>query len=189
MSLHQDKFQVLNYSLNTSKLLRELQFYTEMTQYLKADGNPIDSVNVVRDLGVTVSSDCSWSPHVAKTAKEANVMASWVLSVFRDHSSTVMLTLFKSLVRNKLEYCCSVWNTSKIGDIQAFETIQREFTRKIIGCKNLDYWQRFSKLKLLSLQRRRERNTIIYVWKIYHSLAPNVIGMEFYDHPRLGIRV
>ena len=71
MSLHQDKFQVLNYSLNTSNLLRELPFYTEVTQYLKSDGKPIESVRHVRDLGVTVSNDCSWSPHVAKTAKEA----------------------------------------------------------------------------------------------------------------------
>ena len=41
----------------------------------------------------------------------------------------------------------------------------------------------------MSLQRRRERYTIIHVWKIHHGLAPNDIRMEFYTNDRLGLRV
>ena len=44
-------------------------------------------------------------------------------------------------------------------------------------------------LKLLSLQRRRERYTIIQVWKIKDGSAPNGIGMEFSDSARLGVKV
>ena len=30
---------------------------------------------------------------------------------------------------------------------------------------------------------------VIHVWKMYQSLAPNNIGMEFYKNDRLGVRV
>ena len=51
-------------------------------------------------------------------------MASWVLSAFRDRSTLLMLTLYKSMVRSRLEYCCPLWNPVKIvRDIQKLENI------------------------------------------------------------------
>jgi hypothetical protein len=73
-------------------------------------------------------------------------------------------------------------------DIQTLENIQKQFTKKILGFKDIDYWTRLKKLKLLSLQRRRERYTIIHVWKIVNDKAPNGIDMKFYTSERLGVR-
>ena len=115
-------------------------------------------------------------------------MATWTLSAFRDRSQLAMLTLYKSMVRSKLEYCCPVWNPVKIMEIQKLENVQRAFTRKIAGCKDLQYWERLKKLKLMSLQRRRERYSIIHVWKILIGQAPNDTGFEFRSHQRHGIR-
>ena len=49
---------------------------------------------------------------------------------------------------------------------QAIEAIQRTFTYKITEVQHLNYWERLQELKLYSLQRRRERYIIIYIWKI-----------------------
>ena len=100
-----------------------------------------------------------------------------------------MLTLFKTMVRSKLEYCCPVWSPSKVQDIQALEKVQRNFTKKIGGCQDLDYWSRLKKLKLLSLQRRRERYCIIHIWKMLNGLAPNTINIVFREHSRLGMKI
>ena len=54
---------------------------------------------------------------------------------------------------------------------------------------DLDYWQRLKRLKLMSLQRRRERYIIIHTWKIINSMAPNDIKMSFKLHQRRGIKV
>ena len=140
------------------------------------------------DLGVLLSRDRSWSPHIEQTVQSGRKMASWVLSVFRDRSPFIMMTLYKAMVQSKLEYCCPVWSPSTVQDIKALENIQRNFTRKIAGCQDLDYWDRLKKLKLLSLQRRRERYCIIHVWKMLNGLAPNNIKMVFREHSRLGIR-
>ena len=66
---------------------------------------------------------------------------------------------------------------------------ERQFTKKITSCKGLDYWQRLKHLQILSLQRRRGRFIIIHIWKIYHEIAPNDIGMTFYSNDRLGLKV
>ena len=99
-----------------------------------------------------------------------------------------MLQLYTSLIGCKLEYCCPVWDPSAVSDIRLIEDVQRKFTSKIIGCKELTYWDRLKFLGLQSLQRRRERYAIIHVWKIINNLAPNDMKMKFHDDGRTGVR-
>ena len=87
----------------------------------------------------------------------AHRTAAWVLSVFRDRSTTTMMQVYKSLIRSELAYCCPVWSPTKIEDIKTIESLQRTFTSKISGIQHLSYWERLDRLNLMSLQRRRER--------------------------------
>jgi len=188
MQLNEKKFEVLNYKLNHSQLLREMPFSSENYEYSLTTGDAIEPVKTVRDLGVLLSNDCSWTPHIHKMLEGARTMAAWVLSVFSNRSPFLMLTLFKTMVRSKLEYCCPVWNPHKISDIKAIENIQRNYTRRINGCQDIDYWARLKKLGIMSLQRRRERYVIIHTWKILNGRAPNDIDMLFKDTLRHGKR-
>ena len=96
------------------------------------------------------------------------------------------MTLFKSLVRPKLEYCSPLWSPCKVSHIQMLEGVQRSFTRRIEECQGMDYWERLKHLRILSLQRRRERYMVIHVWKVYAGLVPNSTNIVFYQHPRHG---
>ena len=98
-----------------------------------------------------------------------------------------MLTLYKSMVRSHLEYCCPLWHPSRVSDIELLESVQREFTRKINGCQSLSYWQRLKELDLFSLQRRRERYILICMWRILHGAIPNP-NIQFRPRSRLGIQ-
>ena len=90
-----------------------------------------------------------------------------------------MILLFNSLVRPILEYCCELWSPYKIKDIVMLEQVQRNFTFKIIQNKNLDYWERLVELEISSLQRRREKLILLYVWKIKNQILPNSINLNF----------
>ena len=192
MELHEDKFELLVYKLPSNKKLAEdLPFIKEFqkTNYKTPNGNTIGQSHTVRDLGVHLSDDLSWSPHIGVMVDKAKQVASWVLGVFKDRSSTVMLQLYKSLIRSRLEYNSPLWSPSKIGDIQKIEAIQRYFTRQIIGMRDSSYWERMEKLNLMSLQRRRERYSIIHLWKILHNICPNDLQICFKENQRLGMRV
>ena len=52
--------------------------------------------------------------------------------------------------------------------------VQRSFLRKISGMNLLSYWEQLQKLKMYSLERRRERYRIIYVWRVLEGQVPNV---------------
>ena len=58
-------------------------------------------------------------------------MAAWTLSAFRDRSQVVMLTLYKSMVRPKLEYCCPVWNPAKVTEIQKLHRLKDIWKSKL----------------------------------------------------------
>ena len=53
----------------------------------------------------------------------------------------------------------------------------------------MDYWTRLRVLNLQSLQRRRERYSIIHMWKLLNNAAPNDLNVNFVDQERKGIRV
>ena len=90
----------------------------ECYQYHISNTVTLEPVYQLRDLGVLVSNDLSWSPHIRAIANKARQKASRVLSVFHTRSTTIMLTLYKSMVRSLVEYCCPLWHPSKISDIQ-----------------------------------------------------------------------
>ena len=137
---------------------------------------------------MTVSADLSWSLHIANAVSKARSKAFWILSVFKTRERSVMMTLYKSLVRSLLEYCCPLWNPSKITDIQLLNSVQRTFTNRIAGLQGTDYWDRLKTLNLMSLQRRRERYIILQMWKLLHCISPNDIGVKFQDKNRHGFK-
>ena len=52
----------------------------------------------------------------------------------------------------------------------------------------MNYWERLVHLKLMSLQRRRERYTILMMWKILHNVVPNCCNIEFINPSRHGTK-
>ena len=89
-----------------------------------------------------------------------------------------MLTLWKSMVLPILDYCSQLWSPTKVGEIQQIEQVQKKFTRKIRNNSQEDHWCRLNSNNLYSLERRRERYRIIYVWKILEGMVPNLSGQS-----------
>ena len=81
-----------------------------------------------------------------------------------------MLTLWKSLIIPIFDYFSQLYHPTKVGYIQKLEIIQRSFIRKITGMHKFTYWEQLKLLKVSSLERRRERYCIIYIWKILEGV-------------------
>ena len=166
MTFNSKKLELLRYG-NNSALKAE-------TSYLSPDGTQIPEKAHVKDLGVIMSNSGNFSEHINTVCQKAREMCSWILRTFKSRSPVVMKTLWKSLVLPILDYCSQLWCPIRAGQIKQLEEIQQSFTRKIRLDEQLDYWERLNFLKINSLQRRRERYRIIYVWKILEQQVPNI---------------
>ena len=82
-----------------------------------------------------------------------------------------MLTVWKSLVQSKLDYCSQLWSPNDQASIAKLEGVARHFTALVGGLEGLDYWERLSCLRLYSQERRRERYQIIFIWKVSQHLV------------------
>ena len=164
MELNEEKFQLLQHGK-----LPDLK-----QPYILPSGETLKGSDHVKDLGVYIDPDLNWRTHIAMKSAQARNMASWVLRTFISRDVATMMLLYKSYVRSHLEYCCPLWSPHMQCEIIKLEAVQRSFTAKIQGLGNLNYWERLRRLSMYSLQRRRERYTIILVWKIYNNLAPKV---------------
>ena len=99
-----------------------------------------------------------------------------------------MMKIFKSIVLPVIEYCCIIWNPSQLCNIRKIESIQRDFTSRIYGLDQMNYWERLLHLKIYSLERRRERYIILYVFKTIVGLVPNP-GITWHFSPRRGVLI
>jgi hypothetical protein len=169
MQFNDSKFEKITYGKNEK--LKDMP-------YIAADGSHIQASHEVKDLGITMSENASFKTHITKLSSKASQLTSWVLRTFITREKTVMMMLWKTLILSRLEGCSPLWNPTSAGDILSLENVQRSFTRHVQGMYNLDYWERLNSLKLYSLQRRRERYDILYVWKILEGLVPNVSSMS-----------
>lgn len=178
MTFNEKKFEHMRFSAKGNK-------YCE-PRYVAKDGSLISVKSEVKDLGVTLSCDGNFTCHINNVAKNALRQTGWILRTFRSRQPELMLTLYRSLVLPLLEYCCLLWSPWRVGEKQRLERVQRSFTSTISTVKHLDYWERLRALKLYSLERRRERYHILYIYKIKIGQVSNSVNIQFYHQGRLG---
>lgn len=100
--------------------------------YLSYDGNNINAVASIKDLGVTISNDASFSKHIQNIVTCARNQMGWILRKFATREKKPMMVLFKALIQPiLLKYCCQLWDPWRVAERQALEGIQRTFTNKI----------------------------------------------------------
>ena len=160
----------------------------ESAQLLTENGDMINKPDTVKNLGIFMEEDVNFKKHMEVTISKGRKQIGWIMRTFKCRDQFSMITLYKSIVLPIIEYCSQLWCPTKIGAIRKLEAIQRNFTHRIQGMHDLNYWQRLNQLKLYSLERRRERYTILYVYKIVLSITPNFEDQRFSIKTRFSER-
>jgi hypothetical protein len=172
MAFNSSKFESMNFSMDSAQ---------KQPVYKDSEGQLIPFSDTVKDLGILMSDDCTFGPHIHALVNRCSKLAGWILRIFRSRDQQTMTTLWRSLITSRLDYGSQLWSPYKSGEIGMLERIQASFTKRIDGCSHLSYPERLQKLKLYSLERRRDRYTVIYTWKILENKVPNL-------HPRITSR-
>ena len=152
------------------------------------DGILLPTVDSEKDLGVYVNSKLDWSDHIAASIKKANACISWISRTMITRDASVMINLYKSLVRPHPEYCVQLWSPKpRYGNwkvIMDIENVQRRYTRLIDGIGLRTYGERLNALSLTTLLERRARGDLIETFKIVGGLVS--YGSKFFNISRSG---
>ena len=121
------------------------------------------------DLGVIIDKNLKFHHHVSRVVQKGSGLASQLLRSTVCREKDFMITLYVSHIRPLLDYCSVVWNLGYRGDLVKLESVQRRWTKEILGTDGMGYLERLQFLKLYSVQGRLLRTDVIKIWKIFHS--------------------
>ena len=89
------------------------------------------------DLGVSMNQEWCWDDQINKAIGKANACFAWVTRSVVCRNPTVILNIYKTLIRPHLEYCIQLWSPvahrGNWGHIMNIEAVQRRLTRIIDG--------------------------------------------------------
>ena len=188
MSFNEEKFELIKYG----------PAVVEST-YQTAKGKEIECKKSIKDLGITFENNLSFQTHINNTISKGNKIAGWCLRTLKNRSIDVMITLLKQLVVPQLEYASIIWSPTDQRSIAKIESVQRLFTSKFACFLTFDedlqrficrveYHKRLQRLKVYSLERRRERYMILYIYKIIIGLIDNP-GLEIQYNARTKVNI
>ena len=128
------------------------------------------------DLGVIVDNSLKFHEHIDSLTQKVSGLCHSFLKSLVCRSPKLMLFLLTTHIRPVLEYGSCLWHTGFVRDMQKLERIQRRWTKRVQGLRDLCYSERLSDLGLFSIQGRLLRADLIQYWKIFHgksSIAPH----------------
>ena len=142
------------------------------------DGAELQRVHSYRYLGVTLTSNLSWSPHISNCCNKTRRLIGLLYRRFHLHSSSsTLIKLYCSFIRPHLEYASIVWNPGLKGEIDALESVQKFALRMCTRQWDLSYNELLTCTGLPSLRARRTQACLCHLFKIINSLT------EFADAP------
>ena len=124
---------------------------------LKLKGADLEQVTKYKYIGVTISSNLSWSPHIEQICASARRVVGLIYRNFAKNINNPMTIshLYVSLVRPHLEYASQVWDPHLLKDICKLENVQKFALRMCSG----QYHESYEKLRdifhIPSLSNRR----------------------------------
>ena len=142
------------------------------TRYI-LHGTVLESVPSAKYLGITISDNLSWIPHIDSVSKKANQTLGFLKRNLKVHNKDLKPTAYTTLVRPQLEYASTVWSPHKATDITKLEAVQcrsaRWATRDYQRTSSVTQMIKDLNWRTLEQQRIDSRLTLMY--KITYDLV------------------
>ena len=142
------------------------------------NGVILDRVQSYRYLGITLTTNLSWSSHISDCCNKTRKLIGLLYWRFYQHaSSPTFLRLYCCFIRPHLEYASAVWNPNLKGEIDQLERVQKFALRVCLKSWDTDYEDLLSTSNLPSLQKCRMLTSLCHLFKISRGFT------DFHDPP------
>lgn len=129
-------------------------------------------VELINDLGIVFDTKLRFNNHINFILAKAFKMAGFIMRRCTEFSNIeVLKSLYFSLVRSHLEYCCIVWSPYYQTHIKRIERVQGKFVNFLLYKLGIDknqfsHQDRLQMLNIDSLEMRRIFLTLMFGFKI-----------------------
>ena len=162
-------------SLNSSKCkcmtVTRLRQHSVSPPTLLLNGEPMEKVDSYKYLGITLTSDLTWSDHIRNiTAKSRRLVGLLYRQFYKWSSPATLSRLYVSLVRPLLEYASPAWSPYIIKDINSLESVQKFALKVCLKQWNMPYCQLLNQSHLPDLGTRRKHLSLCYFYNIVNGV-------------------
>nr|CAD2205465.1 unnamed protein product [Meloidogyne enterolobii] len=161
----------LDFSISKVKVLK---IYNKIKYNYEINGDKIEEVNNIRDLGVYIDNKLKFDQHVAKITKSSFIRLNNILRILpKTLPIDTYVKAFKTYVRPIMEYSTESFSPKLEYLNSQLERPQRSFTRKILRYKfkyqKIGYTERLKRCKLPPTKIRRIRTDLMTTFKIING--------------------
>ena len=154
LKFHPDKCKVLSLGY---KLDEPPPNFNMVTNSEDGSANQVKFEGTIceKDIGVHVDYNLNFKDHIYTKIKKANAVMGIIRRTFEYLDQNIVLQIFKSLVRPRIETSVAVWAPYWKTDLTKLERVQRRATKHAPDMKHLEYSERLKKIGLQTLVFRR----------------------------------
>ena len=156
-------------------ILHVSHFGGQPSSFLSAfmNGHKLDISSSFTQLGLSVSLNLTWKPHINSIAKHASQKLGFLSRARGYFSPSQILTIYKSQIRPSLEYCSHVWSGAPKSSLNLLDRVQSKAIR-LINNPNLTN----------SLQSLSHRRLVADLSIFYHYFHGNCSHFtDTHSHP------
>ena len=131
----------------------------------------LPNVCVVKDLGITIDSRLDYSDHINTIVTKAHQRACLILRCFKSKEPRLLFRAFTTYVRPLLEYDSPVWSPRYAYLINKLESVQRRFTKRLRGFRQISYADRLVHLNAETLELRRLKSDLTMIFCVIRGFV------------------
>ena len=134
-------------------------------------GTVLRAVESAKYLGVTISKNLSWKPHIINITKKANSTLGLLRRNLKKCPANTRELAYNTYVRPTLEYASLVWDNNIKDQINRVECIQRRAARFVRAdyCWDHSVTAMLNELRWPSLRERRAHAKMAFMWRIVNN--------------------
>jgi hypothetical protein len=152
----------------------------EASKLIVDKSTTIDSVHVVRDLGVLFDSELSMHDHISRVSRDCFYQLRRLRQVRRHLNRDVMKCLICSFVLSRIDYCNALLAGLPTASLRPLQRVQNAAARLVLGLKWCDHiTPALRELHWLPIEQRICYKLCIIVHKCIHSQCPDYLCQLF----------
>ena len=161
---------MLDFNVSKCKTMKMSRKLHDITYNYSLNGQELTNVKSEKYLGLVINDSLNWNDHCTDLYTKCNRIMGIIRRNFVNCPKSILKSLFESLIRSRLEYCCTAWDPYRNTHKERIERIQKRYVRMMCKDWSTSYNVLLQNVKMNLLENRRKYHRLVFYYKIVNNL-------------------